>query len=81
MIKLLSTSRLGDTAFKVHTKRKQAAINRGQADSLDEAQLHHLINKQLAQWLDLFIHKNSDGSMAIAFGEEPDIWPEDEKDE
>lgn len=25
-----------------------------------------------------FVHINDDGSLAIAFGEEPDVWPEDE---
>jgi hypothetical protein len=27
----------------------------------------------------MFIHKNRDGSYAIATGQEPRIWPEDEK--
>lgn len=34
--------------------------------------------KIIGKTTDLFIHKNRDGSWAVATGEEPRVWPEDE---
>ena len=39
------------------------------------------IENTLGKVTDLFVHKNKDGTFAMATGKEPDIWPEDEKEE
>ena len=31
--------------------------------------------------LDFFVHKNRDDTWALAFGDKPDVWPEDEPEE
>ena len=52
----------------------------GLAVSLDDrlSTSERLTTIQSQRPLNVFYHRNRDGSIAVAVGREPDIWPEDE---
>ena len=60
----------------------------GRSFSATAAQIHNwseenvkdAILAKVSNLTDLYIHKNRDGSWAIATGEDPKTWPEDEKE-
>jgi len=79
MIKRLATPRKGQNAIEIDTRRLQGVVTNREVDTLKTDELHHIINRQLKTWLNLHVHKNRDGTIAVAYGNEPDIWPEDEK--
>jgi len=47
----------------------------------NEAETKTLLESRLGKSFPfpIFFHKNRDGSVAIATGEHPEVWPEDEK--
>lgn len=78
MIKRISTPRRGPNRVRIRTRRKNAVITTDEAANLGSERIHHKINQQLRQWLELTVHKNRDGTIAVAYGKAPDVWPEDE---
>jgi hypothetical protein len=58
-----------------------SSLSLGSLDTAEKlaTEIEKVISKEAKP--DLFIHKNRDGSWAIATGEDPKIWPEDEKKE
>jgi hypothetical protein len=44
-----------------------------------ENSIKQLITNAVGKELPIYIHRNRDGSLAVAYGEKPYLWPEDEK--
>ena len=57
-----------------------SSLSLGSLDTAEKlaTEIEKVISKEAKP--DLFLHKNRDGSWAIATGEEPKTWPEDEKE-
>lgn len=81
MIKRLATPRRGDDVIRIDTRRRQARITSDDVSTLRTGEIHNKINRQLKQWTELHFHTNRDGTIALAYGNEPDLWPEDDTSE
>ena len=81
MLQRLATSRRGRDAVVVdfgdgvqRLRRPQLATPTNRERSIHDA-IAFRSNRPV------YVHENRDGSYAIAVGDEPRIWPEDERDE
>jgi hypothetical protein len=54
----------------------QIAVSQAQIDSLTVGEIQVAI-RTAAGRVDIFVHRNRDGTVALAIGEEPATWPED----
>ena len=58
----------------------KVAIDTAAVTGITEAQVKVVLETAAKEELhDLHVHRNRDGSIAIAVGEAPKVWPEDEK--
>jgi hypothetical protein len=69
------------TGIVIATKTASYTVSAAALTSLDTAaKVITEVSKSITtDKPDLFVHKNRDGSYAIATGIEPKIWPEDDK--
>jgi hypothetical protein len=76
-MKQIGTFKTGDTAVIIKFGNETITLSR--ADSLlkTESQIKQLFTD--VKLPEIFAHINDDGSIAIATGSEPDVWPEDEE--
>lgn len=82
MIKSISTRRVGKgNAVEIKlTDEKESVLTHSQITSLgSEANIKAAIIADLGVTIPIFIHINSDNSVAVATGSPPILWPEDEK--
>ena len=71
------TSRTSDDAIVIElTDDRVISITQDAADLATDAQLQTSLRTTIDR-ADVFVHKNRNGTLAIAIGEEPDRWPED----
>lgn len=74
--RLVSTD--NDGMILEFTDRATVAIPKSTLDSLStEENVNAALQTAGGEPMPIFVHKNSDGSWAIAFGQEPEFWPED----
>jgi len=86
-INRIATYKLGksDTAVLIEVDGKPIEITYSELSTYNtekkiENRIDFLASKSKVDLPEIFIHKNRDGSVAVATGQEPDIWPEDEKE-
>jgi hypothetical protein len=81
MTAYVRVSTIKKDGITVATKKTSYTVDAASLTTLDTAlKLMTEIDKSVTKDKpDLFIHKNRDGSYAIATGIEPEKWPEDEK--
>ena len=76
----IAVSSKNEDAIIIETDTKQVVL-KNTDESLSSASLTKTeLEKTLGTKSDLFIHKNRDGSIAVATGNEPESWPEDKPD-
>ena len=67
-------------AFGIEFDEKACEMEKSALSVFDtEDKLQGEVTQQMFP-VPVFVHKNRDGTIAIATGEEPDVWPEDEVD-
>lgn len=71
----VATYKEGNTALAIEYGGQEYAILRVNLPP-SEATLQGAL--RTSSGLEIFVHYNADGSVAIAIGAEPDRWPEDE---
>lgn len=81
MLQRLATFRRGSAAVVVDFGDGAQRLRRVDLAALrDPARfIRDLIARRTAQ--PVHVHENRDGSYAVAVGNEPNVWPEDERDE
>ena len=83
-IRRISTSKRGrgDHALVMEVGGVRVQLDHNEVEGLAtgriKASLEQVCKDERADTL-IFVHRNRDGTLAIATGEEPDIWPEDEE--
>jgi len=73
----------GEPAFRIVVGGQEITLSHAQADTLSTESAVQAAIEQVAQTSKvelprIFVHKNRDGTWALATGQEPDAWPEDE---
>jgi hypothetical protein len=70
-------SRTSDDAIVIElTDDTRIAITQDAADLATTDQIQTSLRTSVDR-VDIFVHRNRDGTLALAVGEEPDRWPED----
>lgn len=69
----------GRSAVIVEIDGRKIELSQANAALMSEAAIKQAIVTTMAQDVPIHIHRNQDGSLAVAYGEEPRFWPEDEK--
>ncbi len=54
----------------------QVAISQAQIDTLTAGEIQVALRTATGR-VDIWVHRNQDGTVAVAIGEEPAAWPED----
>jgi hypothetical protein len=54
----------------------QIAVSQAQIDNLTAGEIQVALRTATGR-VDIFMHRNRDGTVALAIGEEPAVWPED----
>ena len=75
----ISTSRRtgDDQALSVDLDGVTLSLSRAAALEMSEGEIETFIHDR-GILTPVFVHRNRDGSFALAIGLEPDVWPEDE---
>jgi len=83
MIKRIGTARVGRgrPAFAVQIGAQTIELDHADLATHDTAaKLLTEVQRRAGRSLPLFFHYNRDGSLAVAYGAEPLLWPEDDPD-
>ncbi|MHC4546744.1 MAG: hypothetical protein ACYTDW_20890 [Planctomycetota bacterium] len=54
----------------------QITVSQAQIDNLAAGEIQVAL-RTIAGRVDIFVHRNQDGTVALAIGAEPETWPED----
>jgi hypothetical protein len=83
-VRRIATTRKADKGYAVLVETGKAAYRLTADDLLTHdtaAKVETELERQVSAAKDtlppLFVHKNRDGSLALAVGQEPEVWPED----
>jgi len=84
-VRRIATTRKADKGYAILIETGKAAYHLTADDLLmhdTTAKIATELSRQVSALKDslppFFVHKNRDGSLALAVGREPEVWPEDE---